>query len=50
MTVIQGFGYIQEADPYGKKPNQPGAKLDSGKAPIFQGLIDYFPRACVALS
>jgi len=35
----------QEADPAGIPANVPGAKLDSGKAPIFRGLLQYFPRA-----
>lgn len=37
---------IKELDPNGKNPHEPGAKLDAGKAPVFRGLIDYFPRAC----
>lgn len=36
---------MSEKDPNGKNPHEPGAKLDAGKAPIFQGVIDYFPRA-----
>lgn len=39
-----------ECDPFGKRPGEPGAKLDLGKVPIWQGLIDYFPRACVAVA
>ena len=39
-----------ETDPNGKKPHEPGAKLDAGKPPVFQGLIDYFPRACMAVA
>lgn len=39
-----------EKDPDGKKPHELGAKLDSGKAPIFRGLLDYFPRALEAVS
>lgn len=35
----------QETDPYGKPAHGLGSKLDAGKVPIFQGLIDYFPRA-----
>lgn len=34
-----------ETDPTGRPPNQPGAKLDSGKAPIMSGVMHYFPRA-----
>jgi len=35
-----------ETDPNGKDPHQPGAKLDAGKAAVWQGLLAYFPRAC----
>ena len=34
-----------EQDPHGLSPNQPGAKLDNGKAPVMQGAVRYFPRA-----
>lgn len=34
-----------EADPNGRNPHEPGAKLDAGKACAFRGAIDYFPRA-----
>lgn len=36
---------MSEADPNGKLPGEPGAKLDAGKAPIVRGAIGYFPRA-----
>lgn len=39
-----------EADPTGRSPNQPGAKLDAGKAPVMRGAIQYFPRALIAVS
>jgi hypothetical protein len=41
---------LKETDPYGKQPGEPGAKLDFGKTPVYQGLIDYFPRACMAVA
>lgn len=41
---------MTEKDPFGKNPGEPGAKLDAGKTPIYQGLIDYFPRACMAVA
>jgi len=41
---------FQEKDPNGKNPHEAGAKLDSGKAPVFRGLLDYFPRACLAVA
>ena len=34
-----------EKDPNGKLPQEPGAKLDHGKAPIRRGVLEYFPRA-----
>jgi hypothetical protein len=39
-----------ERDPNGKNPGEPGAKLDAGKSPVWQGLLDYFPRACKAVA
>lgn len=41
---------MTEKDPNGKSPHEPGAKLDAGKSPVFRGLIDYFPRACIAVA
>lgn len=39
-----------EVDPNGKSPGEPGAKLDFGKSPVWQGVIDYFPRALEAVA
>ena len=39
-----------EIDPTGRDPKEGGAKLDSGKAPVVQGLLHYFPRACRAVA
>lgn len=36
---------MTESDPNGRNPNEPGAKLDAGKVPVFQGAFDYFPNA-----
>lgn len=41
---------MNQTDPYGKSPHEKGAKLDSGKEPVFRGLLDYFPRACKAVA
>lgn len=41
---------MSEHDPHGKKKFEPGAKLDAGKAPVWQGLFDYFPRACMSVA
>jgi hypothetical protein len=32
-------------DPLGKDQHEKGAKLDLGKSPIFDGVLQYFPRA-----
>lgn len=40
---------LQEVDPLGKQQHEPGAKLDAGKPSVFRGLLDYFPRACMAV-
>lgn len=34
-----------EADPTGRDVHEPGAKLDSGKAPVARGVLQYFPKA-----
>lgn len=39
-----------DKDPNGIDPHDPGAKLDSGKPPINQGVIKYFPRAIAAVA
>ena len=39
-----------EWDPHGKNPGQPGAKLDAGKSPVRRGLLEQFPRACMAVA
>jgi hypothetical protein len=39
-----------EADPNGKTAHTPGAKMDAGKVPVFQGIFDYFPRALKAVA
>lgn len=39
-----------ETDPNGKNPGEPGAKLDAGKPPVFQGALGYFPRALRAVA
>ena len=49
-TVEELKKKMAEKDPNGKNPHELGAKLDTGKAPIFQGLVSYFPRACLAVS
>lgn len=40
----------KEQDPNGKAAHELGAKLDAGKSPVFQGLLDYFPRACLEVA
>ena len=41
---------VVESDPHGKKPGEAGAKLDAGKSPVRRGLLEYFPRACLAIA
>jgi hypothetical protein len=41
---------MKELDPNGKDAKTPGAKLDAGKCPVWQGLFDYFPMACQAVA
>lgn len=38
------------SDPNGLSAHAPGAKLDKGKAPIFDGVLQYFPRALTAVA
>lgn len=39
-----------ESDPNGKDAKEAGSKLDAGKSPLYSGLLDYFPRACLAVA
>ena len=39
-----------EIDPNGKSPHEAGSKLDAGKSPVRRGLLEYFPRACLAVA
>ena len=39
-----------ERDPNGVEAGTAGAKLDAGKSPVFQGLFQYFPRACLQVA
>jgi hypothetical protein len=41
---------MTEYDPSGKGPGENGAKLDGGKPPVWQGVIDYFPNALIGLA
>jgi len=50
---VGGSGSSQmnnEKDPSGLSVKDKGAKLDAGKAPIFQGVTNYFPRAVRAVA
>lgn len=52
-TQIQmnpSFELLVEKDPHGRDPKQPGAKLDAGKPAVWQGVMDYFPRALKAVA
>lgn len=39
-----------EKDPSGLNQHTAGAKLDFGKAPIFDGVLQYFPRALIKVA
>jgi hypothetical protein len=41
---------MSESDPNGKAPSEPGSKLDAGKPCVFQGVVEYFPRAVEAVA
>lgn len=41
---------LRQTDPNGLDAKTPGAKLDHGKSPVYRGLLDYFPRACMAIA
>lgn len=41
---------MTEKDPNGVAAHTPGAKLDAGKPPVLQGVIDYFPLAIEAVA
>lgn len=34
----------------GPNPHAPGVKLDAGKSPVRRGLLEQFPRACMAVA
>ena len=40
----------REVDPNGFLAQQPGAKMDAGKIPVAQGVLQYFPRALTAVA
>jgi len=48
--VRNGHPVKNEADPNGMSQHTPGAKMDAGKAPVFQGALAYFPLAIKAVS
>jgi hypothetical protein len=51
IEMYKAMGFPQpQTDPTGRSPHDPGAKLDAGKSPVYQGLLDYFPRACLAVA
>lgn len=39
-----------EKDPNGIAAHTPGAKMDAGKPPVLQGVLDYFPLAVEAVA
>lgn len=49
FTTITTIAHMTEEDPTGLKPNQPGAKLDAGKARPWL-MISGFPNALCAVA
>lgn len=47
---ITAYEIVEETDPLGRDPKAGGAKLDAGKSPVRRGLLEYFPRACLAVA
>ncbi len=41
---------MTEKDPNGTDPHEKGAKLDAGKSRVRKGLLEQFPRACMAVA
>ena len=39
-----------ERDPNGIPAKSPGSKLDAGKSPVMQGVLQYFPRALLEVA
>ena len=48
--ILAAFEAARERDPNDKPPGQPGVKLDAGKSPVRRGLLEQFPRACMAVA
>lgn len=49
-TTCPYYSVLTEADPHGRNPHEPGAKLDLGKTPVMRGALQYFPRALAAVA
>lgn len=41
---------MKEKDPNGINAHESGAKLDAGKPQVRKGLLEQFPRACMAVA
>ena len=51
IITLEQAGYtFAEKDPLGIPAKEPGSKLDAGKSPVWQGVLDYFPRALEAVA
>lgn len=46
----KSVGVAKDKDPNGLDVHEKGAKLDAGKSPIFDGVLQYFPRALTAVA
>lgn len=50
VTINNTINLKPESDPHGLAAHTPGAKMDAGKEPVTQGVLQYFPRALKAVS
>lgn len=41
---------MTEVDPTGKSAHELGSKLDNGKPCVFRGVVEYFPKAILAVA
>lgn len=41
---------MTEVDPNGKSAHELGSKLDNGKPCVFRGVVEYFPKAILAVA
>ena len=50
LSPFRQCDIMNEKDPHGKPAHSAGSKLDLGKSPVRHGVLEYFPRACLAVA